>query len=83
MNAPTREWIFWIAAAACALAEAAIIFSSIRSLRRADGAKAVREAVWAIIPALVLAWLFAATWSEVKRGSAHEQMNMPMTMRGA
>lgn len=75
--------MFWLAAAACAAAEAAIIVSSIRSLRRADGAKAAREAIWAVLPAIALAWLLAATWSEVKRGSAHEQMNMPMQTPGA
>ena len=76
--------MFWLAAAACAVAEGAIIISSLRPLRRAQGMKAVREAMWAVIPALALAWLLAATWTEVKRGSAHEQqMNMPMTASGA
>lgn len=79
----TREWMFWLAAFACAAAEAAIIVSSVRSLRRSDGAKAAREAMWAVIPAIVLAWLLVATWSEVKRGSAHEHMNMPMPTSGA
>ena len=79
----TREWMFWLAAVACTAAEAAIVVSSVRSLRRSDGAKAVREAILAVIPAIALAWLLVATWSEVKRGSAHEQMNMPMQTSGA
>src|SRR4051794_20069216 len=45
MNPLTREWMFWLAAAACALAEAAIIVSSIRTLSRANAAKAAREAM--------------------------------------
>jgi heme/copper-type cytochrome/quinol oxidase subunit 2 len=83
MNPLTRYWMFWLAATACAVAEAAIIISSVRSLRRSDGAKAAREAIWAVIPAIVLVWLLVATWAEVKRGSAHEQMNMPMPTSGA
>jgi heme/copper-type cytochrome/quinol oxidase subunit 2 len=83
MNPLTREWMFWLAAIACAAAEGAIIVSSVRSLRRSDGVKAAREAMWAVIPAIALAWLLAATWSEVKRGSAHDQMNMPMPTSGA
>ena len=78
MNALTGEWMFWIAAVGCAAAEAAIIVSSLRTLRLSDGAKAAREAVWAILPAIALAWLLVATWSQVKRASAHEHMNMPM-----
>ncbi len=74
--------MFWLAAAACALAEAAIIVSSIRSLDRTNTVKAAREAMWAVIPALALAWLLAATWTQVKRGSAHEHMNMPMQTSG-
>lgn len=83
MNPLTRYSMFWVAAGACAVAEAAIIISSVRSLRRSDGAKAAREAMWAVIPAIVLAWLLVATWTEMKRGSAHEQMNMPMPTSGA
>ena len=75
--------MFWLAAAACALAEAAIIVSSIRALNRSNAAKAAREAMWAIIPALALAWLLAATWAEVKRSTSHEHMNMPMPTSGA
>ncbi len=83
MNPLMREWMFWLAAAACALAEGAIIVSSIRSLDRTNIVKAAREAMWAVIPALALAWLLAATWTQVKRGSAHEHMNMPMQASGA
>ena len=83
MTPHTREWMFWLAAAACAVAELAIIVSSVRTLRRSDGVKAAREAMWAIIPAIALAWLLVATWTQVKRGSAHEHMNMAMPTSGA
>jgi len=78
MNQFSREWVFWAAVAVCALAESAIILSSIRSLRQADGRSAVRETMWAVLPAIALAWLLTATWAEVRRGGAHEQMSMPM-----
>lgn len=79
----SREWMFWAAAAACAIAEVAIILSSIRSLHRSDGKKAITETVWALLPAIALAWLFAATLTEVRRAGAHEQMTMPMPTSGA
>lgn len=80
MNQQTREWIFWAAVAVCAIGEAAIIFSSVRSLRRGDANKALSETVWAILPAIALAWLLIATWSEVRRARGHEHMTMPMPM---
>jgi heme/copper-type cytochrome/quinol oxidase subunit 2 len=80
MSQLSREWIFWSAVAACAVAEAAIIFSSIKSLRRAKGKNAVSETVWAVLPAIGLAWLLVATWCELARSGAHEHMSMPMQM---
>ena len=80
MNQLSREWMFWTAAAVCALAEGAIILSSVRSLRRADGKRAARETMWAVLPAIALAWLLAATWTEVRRAGSHEGMTMPMQM---
>ena len=77
MNELFRESVFWIAAAACAAAEIAIILSSIRSVRKTKR-HALRETIWAILPALALAWILIATWGEVRRAGAHEQMTMPM-----
>jgi hypothetical protein len=77
----SRETMFWAAAGACTIAEMAIILSSIRTLRRSDGSKAARETIWAVLPAIALAWLFAATLSEVRRSGMHEhnqEMTMPM-----
>lgn len=78
MTELTLEWLFWTAAFACAVAEGAIIASSLRALRVSNGNNAVRETLWAVLPAIVLVWLLVATWGEVKRGSAHEHMTMPM-----
>lgn len=80
MTALSKEWMFWIAAGACAVAETAIILSSVKSLRRSDAKNAAREVVWAVLPAIALAWLLTTTWHEVKRSGAHEQMTMPMSM---
>ncbi len=79
MSQPIREWMFWVAVGACAVAEAAIILSSIRSLRRSGVKSAIMETVWALLPAAGLVWLLFATWGEVKRNGAHEHMTMPMT----
>lgn len=78
MNQLVREWIFWVAVAGCAVAEIAIIISSIRSLSRADGRNAARETVWALLPAIALSWLLVATWGEVRRADRHDHMTMPM-----
>jgi len=78
MSQLSREWIFWAAVVACAVADAGIIFSSIGSLKRAKGKNAVTETMWAVLPAIGLVWLLAATWSELARSEAHGQMPMPM-----
>lgn len=78
MNELSREWLFWTAAAACAVGEAVIIASSLRFRRGSNRNNTVRETLWAVLPAIALAWLLVSTWSEVKRSSAHEQMTMPM-----
>ena len=74
-----REWMFWIAVGACAIAEGAIMLSSFRSLRRGGGKHAVMETLWAVLPAIGLVWLLIATWGEVKRTRTHDHMTMPMT----
>ncbi len=75
--------MFWIAAVACAVAEAAIIVSSVKSLRQPDAKSAMRETMWAVLPALALAWLLASTWQAVERSGAHEHMTMPMPSQGS
>lgn len=61
--------IFWIAVACCAVAQVAIVRSSIVSPVQAassgassTGRRRALEVCWAIIPGIVLALLFVATW---------------------
>ncbi len=80
MNQFPRDWVFWAAATACALAEVAILVSSFRALRHSKGRNAILETLWAILPAIALTWLLFATWNEVQRSGAHQHMTMPMQM---
>jgi len=65
------EPIFWIAAAICIIAEVAILRSAF--MPHADTADSPSlphsqrgmEMIWAIVPAIVLALLLAATWRAV------------------
>lgn len=82
MTLPVRELVFWAAAAACVLAEAAILISSFRALRGNSRKSAAREALWAVLPAIALSWILAATWSEMHRMSAHHRMDMPSMPSG-
>jgi heme/copper-type cytochrome/quinol oxidase subunit 2 len=61
--------IFWIAVACCAVAQAAIVRSSLVSPAQApssnEGASAARRALevcWAVIPGIAIALLLVATW---------------------
>jgi heme/copper-type cytochrome/quinol oxidase subunit 2 len=78
MTQPLREIVFWAAAAACVVAESAIVLSGLRvSGSRSRKGGAFLETVWAVLPAIALAWVLAATWGEMHRMSGHEHMNMP------
>lgn len=61
--------LFWVAVACCIVAQGAILRSVLRAgrSRAAAGTEVPRtrqgaEIVWAIVPALVLALVLAATW---------------------
>jgi heme/copper-type cytochrome/quinol oxidase subunit 2 len=61
--------IFWIAAAICIVAELALLKSAFTP-RAADAGAAAHasrasEMLWAIVPAIMLAALLAATWRAV------------------
>ena len=79
MNQPLAETIFWIAAMACAIAEIAILRSTIAA-RRAKKSELVPaaspggELAWAIIPALALSAVLLATWQKVEARESHMQM---------
>src|SRR6476659_11309366 len=71
MNQPLAETIFWIAALACALAEIAILRSTIAQ-KRSHNPSLVRagsqlsELIWAVIPAVALSLLLIATWRRIE-----------------
>jgi len=82
MNQPLAEAIFWIGAVACVVAEVMILRSSFAATRENKSAlvpTASRrsELAWAILPAVLLAVLLAATWNRVQARSAHMHMNHP------
>jgi heme/copper-type cytochrome/quinol oxidase subunit 2 len=80
MNQPLAETIFWIAALACAVAEIAILRSTI-SQRRVDNPNLVRagspitELIWAAVPAVALSFLLVATWHRIEARENHMRMH--------
>ena len=76
MNQPLAETVFWIATAACVIAELAILRSTFAA-RGAIKSELVPtasprgELVWAIIPALALGVVLTATWQRIEARDAH------------
>ena len=68
ISSPLADVLFWVAAACCIVAHVAILRSVLRSRRQTAANPDVPrsrqsvEIVWAIVPALVLAVVLAATW---------------------
>jgi heme/copper-type cytochrome/quinol oxidase subunit 2 len=63
--------VFVVAAAACVVAHVAIIASVVRRTTKAEATGVPRprfalELLWALLPALALAFLLSATWSRVR-----------------
>ena len=85
--------IFWIAVAACAVAEIAILRSTF-VVRRANKSELVPaasragELVWAFVPAVALSVVLVATWQRIEARENHmmdhSRMNhaMPMPSSG-
>ena len=76
MNQPLAETIFWIAAIACVIAELAILRSTFaaRSANKSElvpTASPRGELVWAIIPALALGVVLAATRQRIETRERH------------
>ena len=66
--------VFVIAALACLVAHAAIVISVIRRASSAVDPNVPRpkllvEVVWALIPAVVLAFMLTATWERVRENA--------------
>jgi len=79
MSQPLAEMIFWIAVVACAVAEVAILRSTIVA-RRANKSELVPasprsgEIAWAVLPALALCAVLIATWQRIEARESHMQM---------
>lgn len=79
MSQPLAETIFWIAAAACVIAEVAILrftFAT-RSANKSELVPASSrngEIAWAVIPALALIVVFGATWQRIQARQNHMEM---------
>jgi heme/copper-type cytochrome/quinol oxidase subunit 2 len=71
MSRQSAEIIFWIAAAACAVAQLAILRAVVAPRRSAESPTTIpqsprgTEILWAVIPAIALAALFAVTWRAI------------------
>ncbi|HZI41340.1 MAG TPA: hypothetical protein VFD67_06535 [Gemmatimonadaceae bacterium] len=57
MSVHLAQFFFWVAVVACIVAHTAIVHSVLKSPSRR-----VAEVAWAIVPAIVLAAVLAATW---------------------
>jgi hypothetical protein len=80
MIQPLAEAIFWIAAIACVVAEAAILraaFAGVgaKKFEAVPTASRSSEIAWALLPALLLALLLGVTWQRVEARDAHLHMN--------
>ncbi len=71
MSQATSELIFWIASGLCVIAELAILRSAFAPHTHADTPASIphsprgTEMVWAVIPAIILGVLLAATWRAI------------------
>jgi heme/copper-type cytochrome/quinol oxidase subunit 2 len=79
MIQPLAEAIFWIAALACVVAEIAILRSTYeaRRVEKSDlvpSASRGGEITWAVIPAIMLAFLLTATWQRIEARETHMKM---------
>jgi heme/copper-type cytochrome/quinol oxidase subunit 2 len=71
MHQPLAETIFWIAAAACIVAEIAILRSTFAVPRPKPSelvptSSRTSEIVWAIVPAIALVVVLGATWQRIE-----------------
>ncbi|HUQ47011.1 MAG TPA: hypothetical protein VM053_02070 [Gemmatimonadaceae bacterium] len=71
MSQSTSELVFWIATALCVVAELAILRAAFAPHAHTDTPTPIphsprgTEMVWAVIPAIILGVLLAATWRAI------------------
>ena len=96
MPYPFAESLFWVAVGACAVAQVAIVRGVIDiGAREGDGqhgapgtsivggrktARAAGEVVWALIPGVVLALVFAWTWHTIHPAGPSARPQDPATV---
>jgi heme/copper-type cytochrome/quinol oxidase subunit 2 len=79
MNQPLAETIFWIAAVACVIAEAAILRSTFAAQRKnrselVPASPRSSELAWAVVPALALSAVLMVTWQRIQARENHMEM---------
>lgn len=88
LPSPVLDVIFWIAAAACVVAQWFIIRAVWRVIPSATGApnmptpRRAQEIAWAILPALFLLAAFAAAWRSM-HPAAFSALNTPLPISRA
>jgi heme/copper-type cytochrome/quinol oxidase subunit 2 len=78
---PARYWVFAACVAACVIGHGAILLSvSRRSVVPVEPGvprpRRVVEILWALIPAIALAFVLTATWDRVRQGPAEPPIIM-------
>jgi heme/copper-type cytochrome/quinol oxidase subunit 2 len=83
MSPRVADFVFWIAAACCVVAQLALVRSAIRSPMTGASDMEVRmprrwsEVAWTIVPAIGLVFLLAATWRAMHQPEmTHEMPNV-------
>jgi hypothetical protein len=83
--------VFWLCVACCAVAQVAIIYSTLRRLRAGRAGdlrqeeqgrpiaviRRTPEFIWAVLPAIALILVFAGTWQSIVRVSEAEPEHLP------
>jgi heme/copper-type cytochrome/quinol oxidase subunit 2 len=78
--------VFGICALACVVGHVAILVSIVRTRSASGDANMPRprpiiEIVWALVPALVLAFVLTATWVQVRANATHKPVMMMKVAR--
>jgi heme/copper-type cytochrome/quinol oxidase subunit 2 len=69
--------VFGVCALACVVGHVAILLSVLRARSSASDANVPRprtaiEVVWALVPAVALAFVLTATWGQVRANATHK-----------
>lgn len=78
--------VFVLCASACVVGHVAILLSVVRARSASADANVPRprpiiEIVWALVPALALAFVLTATWVQVRANATHKPVMMMKVAR--